>query len=222
MGENVVRCPGCGVRLRVPAEDVGRCPKCGTTVRVHDPAEKVEDPDLKRLLSQVKIVERVEPREPPPQDEPLEVLPADPDQVPVQKPPRQRKRRRSRKPRDEGWDNPQLVLVLGAAGCLAGVAVAFLLPFLVWGTKGFPEPQAFQDWVGKYVVIIGMGVMGVAFTAHGLVGVVNREVTGVHRAGWFYWETYHKGSQAVWVGLGQCIGGSIITGIALYGLLIHG
>jgi hypothetical protein len=60
-----------------------RCPECGTTLRVHDPAEGVDaDPDLRRLLSKVKLVERVpegEGDESPPRnkkrrDDPLDDL----------------------------------------------------------------------------------------------------------------------------------------------------
>ena len=52
------------------AMDGERCPACGGEVRVHEVGQGVEDADLKRLLSSVKLVERVggSPGKPKPPD----------------------------------------------------------------------------------------------------------------------------------------------------------
>jgi hypothetical protein len=85
VAKSVIRCPGCETPVPVPAmKKAFRCPECGTTLRVHDPAEEAGDdePDLRRLLSKVKLVERVpegEGDEPPRRkkkrrDDPLDEL----------------------------------------------------------------------------------------------------------------------------------------------------
>jgi hypothetical protein len=46
------------------------CPSCGKDVRVHDVGKDVDDEALKRLLSTVKLVERVKPSQDQPSTDP--------------------------------------------------------------------------------------------------------------------------------------------------------
>jgi hypothetical protein len=59
MADATVPCPHCKAPVTLPVGQVGRCPSCGGEVRVHEVGADVEDEALKRLLSTVKIVERV-------------------------------------------------------------------------------------------------------------------------------------------------------------------
>jgi hypothetical protein len=77
MADATVPCPHCKAPVTLPVGQVGRCPSCGGEVRVHAVGAGVEDEALKRLLSSVKIVERVggpvgttEPPTPPPKKRP--------------------------------------------------------------------------------------------------------------------------------------------------------
>jgi uncharacterized Zn finger protein (UPF0148 family) len=63
MGDAMIHCPHCKAALTLPVGEVGRCPSCSGEVRVQAVGEGVTDEALKRLLSSVKIVERV--AEPP-------------------------------------------------------------------------------------------------------------------------------------------------------------
>ncbi len=59
MASSTVPCPHCQAPVTVTVRQVERCPSCGGEVRVHEVGKGVEDEALKRLLSSVKIVERV-------------------------------------------------------------------------------------------------------------------------------------------------------------------
>ena len=59
MADATVHCPHCKGPVTLPVGQLGRCPSCGGEVRVHEVGAGVEDEALKRLLSSVKIVERV-------------------------------------------------------------------------------------------------------------------------------------------------------------------
>src|SRR5436309_2685940 len=110
MADLTVRCPGCEARLKVAAtKTVARCPKCGTKVRVHDPAEEVDDPDVKRLLSRVKLIERVEEDE---EDRPRARRRRRDEEEEEERP-----RRRRKAARQEEGDGPWLVAVLATAAC---------------------------------------------------------------------------------------------------------
>src|SRR5262245_44414460 len=60
MASSTVHCPHCKALVTVNVGQVERCPSCGGELRVHEVGKGVEDEALKRLLSSVKIVERVE------------------------------------------------------------------------------------------------------------------------------------------------------------------
>ena len=65
MASSTIPCPHCKKPVTLTVGQVERCPACGGEVRVHAVGEGVEDEALKRLLSKVKIVERVsEPQSP--------------------------------------------------------------------------------------------------------------------------------------------------------------
>jgi uncharacterized Zn finger protein (UPF0148 family) len=78
MADATVHCPHCKAPVTLPVGQVGCCPSCGGEVRIHAVEARVEDDEaLKRLLSSVKIVERVggsagsaEPQAPPPKKRP--------------------------------------------------------------------------------------------------------------------------------------------------------
>jgi hypothetical protein len=59
MADATIPCPRCKAPVTLPVGQLGRCPACGGEVRVHAVGEDVEDEALKRLLSKVKLVERV-------------------------------------------------------------------------------------------------------------------------------------------------------------------
>src|SRR5829696_4742878 len=111
MADLSVRCPDCDKRLRVPAgKKAVRCPDCEITVRIHDIDTEGEDPDVRRLMSRVQLVERVEDED---------------------RPPRRRRRDeedddRPRRRREPQGDGPWLLALGAAAGCFL---LAFGLPF---------------------------------------------------------------------------------------------
>jgi hypothetical protein len=77
MERSTVHCPHCEAPVTVVVGQVERCSACGGEVRVHEVGKGAEDKALKRLLSSVKIVERVggspastEPPAPPPKRRP--------------------------------------------------------------------------------------------------------------------------------------------------------
>jgi primosomal protein N' len=69
---STIACPHCKEPVTAePGEEV-RCPACGGALKIHAVGTGEQDEQLKRLLSMVKIVERVdEPKaETPPKPEP--------------------------------------------------------------------------------------------------------------------------------------------------------
>lgn len=61
MARSTVPCPHCKAPVTVNVGETERCPACGGELRVHQPGEDVEEDEaLKRLLSSVKIVERID------------------------------------------------------------------------------------------------------------------------------------------------------------------
>ena len=59
MASSTVFCPHCQAPVTVRVGEIDRCPSCGGEVRVHEVGKDEQDEALKRLLSRVKIVERV-------------------------------------------------------------------------------------------------------------------------------------------------------------------
>jgi hypothetical protein len=59
MASSTIHCPHCKALVTINLGEVERCPACGGEVRVHEVGKGVEDEALKRLLSSVKLVERV-------------------------------------------------------------------------------------------------------------------------------------------------------------------
>ena len=71
MAEATVSCPHCKAQVTATVGELVRCPACGGALRVHQPGAGEPDEALRRLLSSVKIVERVgdkggTPAQPPP------------------------------------------------------------------------------------------------------------------------------------------------------------
>jgi hypothetical protein len=66
MATSTVPCPHCKSPVTVTVGQIERCPACGGEVRVHEVGKDVKDEALQRLLSSVKIVERVGGAPPPP------------------------------------------------------------------------------------------------------------------------------------------------------------
>jgi hypothetical protein len=59
MATSAVHCPHCKALGSFTVGEIERCPSCGGEVRVHEVGKDEQDEALKRLLSSVKIVERV-------------------------------------------------------------------------------------------------------------------------------------------------------------------
>jgi hypothetical protein len=59
MAEATVSCPHCKAQVTATVNELARCPACGDELRVHQPGTGEQDGALRRLLSSVKIVERV-------------------------------------------------------------------------------------------------------------------------------------------------------------------
>lgn len=70
MSRSTVSCPHCKKPVTVTIGEIERCPACGGEVRVHAVGADEQDEALKRLLSKVKIVERVKDPAPPPKPAP--------------------------------------------------------------------------------------------------------------------------------------------------------
>jgi primosomal protein N' len=59
VAEATVGCPHCKTPVTATVGELSRCPSCGGELRVHLPGANEPDEALRRLLSTVKIVERV-------------------------------------------------------------------------------------------------------------------------------------------------------------------
>jgi hypothetical protein len=59
MAEATVGCPHCKAPVTAIVGELTRCPACGGELRVHQPGAGEQDEALRRLLSNVKLVERV-------------------------------------------------------------------------------------------------------------------------------------------------------------------
>jgi primosomal protein N' len=57
---STVSCPHCKTPVTAEVGEEARCPACGGTLKIHPVGTGTEDEQLKRLLSMVKIVERVD------------------------------------------------------------------------------------------------------------------------------------------------------------------
>jgi primosomal protein N' len=60
MARSTIHCPHCKKSITVEVGERATCPKCGGEMRVHEVGANEENEALKRLLSRVKIVERVD------------------------------------------------------------------------------------------------------------------------------------------------------------------
>jgi primosomal protein N' len=65
MATSTVKCPHCQTPVTAAAGELARCPSCGGELRIHAVGENEQDEALRRLLSTVKIVERVDGDAPP-------------------------------------------------------------------------------------------------------------------------------------------------------------
>jgi uncharacterized Zn finger protein (UPF0148 family) len=72
MASSTIHCPHCKKPVTVETGELATCPKCGGDLRVHEVGADEQDEALKRLLSRVKIVERVDKSaDEPSADEPI-------------------------------------------------------------------------------------------------------------------------------------------------------
>jgi primosomal protein N' len=60
MAKSTVKCPHCSTPVTATVGELARCPSCGGELRIHAVGENEQDEALRRLLSTVKIVERVD------------------------------------------------------------------------------------------------------------------------------------------------------------------
>jgi hypothetical protein len=243
MAETIIACPKCKTRLKVPgAKTAVRCPKCGTTIRVHDPAEGEDDPDVKRLLSKVKLVERVEEEDedaPPAkvskrrrdEDEDEDDRPARPkrrrsrddddDEDDDDRPARSRRRsRHDDDDDDEDYDRPRRKRRREQEGdgpWLLGVLAAGGCFLLTFGggflIKGTEGLAPGED--GPLGKLIGLGIaflVSLVLIPLGIVSVKNRHAYGK-------WGIEVTGTMGVALGMVQAVLGGLIGGFSLYGLI---
>jgi hypothetical protein len=199
MPEITLRCPACKVLLKLKKLPVGKtampCPKCGTKVPL--------------------------PREEEPEDELPEVEPADEEEEDGEIEEEERPRRRKKKkPQKDPADRTHLWPILGGA-CLGGSLLVFLVFFLIFGTKGLPDPEEGPAFI-KYVVLFIFLAVGVGISINGINGVVTQRITVASRTFYVVTEKEYTGTNAVLAGYGQCIAGAIFVGISVYGMIFHG
>lgn len=60
MARSTIHCPHCKAPVSVEVGELATCPKCGGDLKVHAVGADEQNEALKRLLSTVKIVERVD------------------------------------------------------------------------------------------------------------------------------------------------------------------
>jgi hypothetical protein len=96
------------------------------------------------------------------------------------------------------------------------VGVVLLVAVLraIVGPDGFPKP-ADQSPVMRYVAM-GIGLLvGLLLMFNGMMGIKQKHIFGAESAD--YVSEWH-GGKAVLVGAGQCIAGTILVGVTLFGL----
>jgi primosomal protein N' len=59
MAEATIDCPHCKKPVTATVGELTRCPACKGELRVHQPGADEQDEALRRLMSRVKLVERV-------------------------------------------------------------------------------------------------------------------------------------------------------------------
>lgn len=85
MARSTIDCPHCKKPVTVETGELATCSKCGGDLRVHEVGADEQDEALKRLLSRVKLVERVDKgADEPGEDEPPRKTPKKP--APEKKP----------------------------------------------------------------------------------------------------------------------------------------
>jgi uncharacterized Zn finger protein (UPF0148 family) len=60
MARSTIHCPHCNKPVTAETGELATCPACGGDLRIHEVGANEQDEALKRLLSSVKIVERVD------------------------------------------------------------------------------------------------------------------------------------------------------------------
>jgi hypothetical protein len=209
-----LRCPACNVLLKLKKLPVGKtampCPKCGTKVPL--PREEEPEEDVPEVEAAEEEEEETEPvpargRKAREEDE-------DEENEEEEERPRRRKKKKDLADRTHLWP------ILGGA-CLGGAVLVFLVFFLLFGTKGLPDPEDAPVFV-KYVVLFILLVVGVGISINGINGIVTQRITVASRVMFVVVEREHTGTNAVLAGAGQCIAGAILVGVGLYGLIFHG
>ncbi len=216
-----VRCPACQALL-VP-KNASRsgvsflCPRCGA--RVPSPggttspatayAVALEEPEVVAGdgLGEVVPAEDVETRRPRPDGE--------------GRPPQRRQRRRPRKQKPRS-DEARVARVhlIGWPACLAGVGLLYLAQYRVFGTHGLPDVKPGEPGFQVFLLITFF-VLGALAIVLGIFAVANRKMTIGHRIGWVAWQTQHRGTEAVVLGVLHCLLGVFMLGVGLYGLRYH-
>jgi DNA-directed RNA polymerase subunit RPC12/RpoP len=228
MPETIVRCPGCGAKLKLGPAAQGkkaiRCPKCGGTVPVPQAQPAPPKPAVK-AAEPVEELEEVEPvvaaAEPAPMRK--KGRPADEDEdEPPARPVKRRRPIEEEDEEDDEDDRPRgrrkqpkkqppgpwpLALGVAAACGLLG----FVFPLLILGTAGLPESKdggPVGDLCGIGLLLVVCPVLIVL----GVLGVKNRHTVGK-------WGIEITGTTAIWVGMIQAFFGGLLGGVAVYGLI---
>jgi hypothetical protein len=206
MPEMIVRCPGCGARMKVPpaaqAKESIRCPKCKGPVPLRPPAPPVEE--VQEVLPTEEEFDELEEVTPAPARAKRRLPPEDEEEDEDDRPRRRGKRRQEPGP----WP---VALALAPVGLLLGFAAGLGS----MGTRGLPEAQEGGAVVKILVLLFAMFVGGL-FILLGVLCVKERKVT-VGR-----WTTTEvRGPTAIVIGMIYSGGGGMLAGFALYGVVFE-
>jgi hypothetical protein len=231
MPETIVRCPGCGAKLKLGPAAQGkkaiRCPKCGGTVPVQQPQPAPAKPVVKAAEPVDELEEVAEEVEPVLAAEPAPARkkrrPADEDED--EPPARPVKRRRPIEEEDEEDDEDDRprgrrkqpkkqppgpwLLALGVAAATG--FVGFVFPLLILGTAGLPESKDGGP-LGDLCAFLLLLVVCPVLIVLGVLGVKNRHTVGK-------WGIEITGTTAIIVGMIQAFFGGLLGGVGIYGLI---
>jgi ribosomal protein S27E len=191
--KHAVRCPKCGAAVALPKQPGG--PSAATRAQRQTPSEHDRDQ---------RSSERVSPEPDRPDEGDSRV---------------RRKKGTDRNNQPEAAKAPPWFPYL-LIGMLVGVVVLVAILRLALGPDGFPKPAGGQSPAAKNVALVVCLVVGLLLMLTGTDGVKKRHIFGVENANYVGDNVSEwRGGKAVAVGIGQCAAGTILVGVALYGLV---
>jgi DNA-directed RNA polymerase subunit M/transcription elongation factor TFIIS len=127
------------------------------------------------------------------------------------------RRVRPRKKRKKSEDKAPSPMVwgIGCSACFVGALVIMLAFLLLLGKHGLPKSAPGQPEGAQTVAMVIFLVVGAILILSGIHGVDTKRAVLANR----FRETEYTGTMAVWVGTGQAIAGSVLTGVGIYGLI---